>query len=299
MGTASSPLLHERGAAIRRLRVVSFQKELDRGSHRPALCQLEEPDGTPAGLWVVKPPVSIHATEAREELQVLAEVVGAEVATWCGLATPAMATVIVDDVPEMLFRGRPKTLRDLWAANLGRVAYCSRFLPGAAEWEPGRHREPPHGRDLMAAYGPRIMALDALLLHHDRTAERPNALEWAGRLVVIDHGGAFAQFTEQGAALADVVASTRLVPVVFQSHFCAEALQKQRRPIDLSELVASVASVTATEIDAFAARWPRELARERTRSGHGIMEEMKAFLLARRARAADVVASLKEFLSNG
>lgn len=193
---------------------------------------METLGGVDAGIWVVKPPVSVHATESRAELQVLAELVGAEVATWFGVPTPAIGLVDVPTARGPVWASMPATVRTLFDANAGRVAFCSRFLDGAIETEPGRHRETSQGRELLRTYGARFMALDTFLLHRDRTPDRPNAVEWLGRLVAIDHGGAFAQFTEKGAALGIITAPGGPAPLFHPALLCRgdAAVSSNRRP---------------------------------------------------------------------
>ncbi|MEQ9080474.1 MAG: hypothetical protein RLP09_41800 [Sandaracinaceae bacterium] len=300
----SPKLLHQAGSPPARLRFVEIEELLDRGGHLPVRCNLEYEDGTPAGSWVVKPAVSLGDGENREEASVLAELGGAEVAAWMGVPTPAIGLLLMPSgLTHDYFEAHgacESKLRGIFGVNEGRIAFCSRFLEDSAEWLENRHAQGQHGREVLQAYGPAVMLLDAYILHDDRTPEKPNVLEWRHRLVPIDHGSAFMGLDRDGGAIAQHIAAPRLHQLWRRHVFCS-ALSRARYDLDIDEAIETVAGVTDSVLEALVASWPDELRQARGRSGGILVDEMAAALAARRQHAKTIGDALVAYLrpSNG
>lgn len=270
--------LHVAGAAPYALRLVEVDELVNRGGHLPIRCQLELEDGAAAGDWIVKPPLSSGDAESRTALGVLAELAGAEVCAWAGIPTPAIGVMrLPDPIPERHVEGRDALLRAQLELNAGQLCFCSRFLEDASEWLTERYRTRPRGRDLARAFGASLMLVDGYLLHDDRTAEKPNCLEWRGRVVPIDHGNAFAGL-QNSSAVAAHVAVSRLTRC-WEHHAFRGAVERAHKKLDIDQIVAALQGVSDADIRDLAARWPADLENTTTRSGRGIVSEMVVFLL--------------------
>lgn len=296
--------LHAAGSAPIPLRFVEIEELLTRGGHLPVRCSLEHEDGTPAGSWVVKPPVSTGDGEGREEASILAELAGAEVAAWMGVPTPAIGWLrlpsALDEAHFQTHGPDEEKLRRIFRVNEGRIAFCSRFLDDSVEWVKNRHAQGAHGREILEAYGPTVMLLDAYILHDDRTEEKPNVLEWRGRVVPIDHGSAFVGLDKEGRGIAEYVARSRL-RLLWKRHVFYGPLRRARYDIDIEEVVKAVASVADSDIEAVVASWPDELGQATGRGGGILIEQLAATLAERRKHAETIGDELVAYLrpSNG
>ncbi len=295
----SPKLLHQAGSPPARLQFVEIEELLTRGGHLPVRCSLEHEDGTPAGSWVVKPPVSTGDGEGREEASVLAELAGAEVAAWMGVPTPAIGLVMMptalDEAHFQPHGADEAKLRDVFRVNDGRIAFCSRFLEDSAEWLENRHAQSQRGREVLRAYGPTVMFLDAYILHDDRTPEKPNVLEWRHNLVPIDHGSAFVGLDREGRGIAEYVARSKLGQS-WRHHVFAGPLRRAQYEIEIEDAVKAVANVADSDIEAMVASWPVELGQATGRGGSILMDELAAALAGRRQHAKTIGDELVAYL---
>jgi hypothetical protein len=169
---------------LRRVTATRYVVPLREGGSMPGLCEADD-DGT----YVVK----FHgAGQGRRVL--VAEVLAAALAGALRLDVPEL---VVADVDPVIGRGEPdEEVQDLLlrspGANLGMD-----FLPGALSFDPAVDPVDPD-------WAARVLWFDAFVLNVDRTWRNPNALWWAGRPWLIDHGAALYFHHDWARAAASV-----------------------------------------------------------------------------------------------
>lgn len=279
-------MLHERGASPRRLTFEAVETVLDSGSHHPWRCSMNE-GGRPAGSWVVK---HVHSEEEDPEVQLLAEVAAADVASWLGLATPETGITEVPRNQSDLVAGLGERARSTYDVNQGVDAYCSRFLDGAHDVPTTPFAALPRtSQAVLTEAALRLLFFDWFLNHTDRTRDRPNALFWEGQVVVIDHGQTFGALRASGSEAAD-----RTVWKGLKDHVARHVDWTKVAPADLDVLVESVKSVPDHEIRQLEEKWPKKLADAKLRRGQRAGDAIVEFLLKRRHKAAEIAESLRK-----
>lgn len=214
----TSSMLHSPGTPPARLRIGRVVDVLDGGSHHPLLCEMETEAGAPAGVWVVKPTVVLSVGSSYGAFSIVAELAGAEVCVWAGLASPAIGlTTFPPALDKEAFErtigalepAKQKEVRDVFDVNRGRIAFCCRHLGTVPDLLPDAILGLPQYRARLIADAVALGVADAFMLHTDREAENPNALWFDDRIVAIDHNLTFAPLARAGttgpAAACNVV----------------------------------------------------------------------------------------------
>lgn len=250
--------LHRPGTPPRILQFGAVVQVLRRGHQRPLLCLLEE-QGKPAGLWVVKAAPVDPERSPTGQLLALCELAGSEACAFAGVPTPSIGLLrLPDRLPDLAITDRVdrEVAERLLSANLGRLAFCSRWL-GQAENAEHEVLAKPRRRVMVRTSGLAMLIVDVFIRNVDRRVINPNALLWRGELIAIDHGHAF-----DGLERAeDVRALARSSSPAFNphEHLLVGLLKRPSRspPLDPSMFLA-IQKLRAA-LGEIVSRWPDEL----------------------------------------
>jgi hypothetical protein len=275
-------LFHEPGKALQGLSISAVEAELTHGSHRPLLCQMEGPDG-PVGRWIVKP----SGRHPHGNLALLRELAGASVAAWVGLLVPAIELTRFPERAVPAWADSSLTGRIL-REHAGQFAFCSRYLQ-ASRLEQGALLA-RDASDALALEALRLLVLDVLLWHYDRTPTNPNALCWQGHVVAIDHDTAFRdiQALDESTGLGVNVGALSFRGTGWGMHLAFPLLSLR------SSLAVEAARQVTDRMEAlddevllkWLAQWPDELERSWFDAPTGYKSDLFRFLGVRREKAS-------------
>ncbi len=293
-----SPLFHVAGTPPVRLRIVRPLDVLTQGSHHPLVCAMEHhEDGASAGQWVVKQQVVLSAVTSYGAFSTVAELAGAEVCAWVGLAAPAVGlTTFPASLDEPSLRSAVATLEppkrdeiiEVYRANLGRLAFCARLVWPSTDLLPSAFTRKPRHRDALLADLAALLVADAFMIHTDREASNPNALRYQEQTVAIDHNLAFAVLAQAGQD-GPGAARRSVPPREFKRHVVGKLVGKDADDPHLGRAIARLEQVTDAQIDALIATWPRDLDSEPSRSISRIFERFRLFMKERRSHVREFV----------
>lgn len=280
--------LHIAGVPPKELRISRPLQVLGAGSHHPVLCAMES-DAGPEGAWVVKQPVVLSAASTLGAFGTVAELAGAEVCAWVGIPPPAIAlTRFPTEMDPSVLRSTVSGLEpadvdelvQVWRANAGKLAFCVRHLPNAADLLPellSRKRT----RASMATQAAALIVADGYMAHTDRQAANPNALLVSDQIVPIDHNLAFPCLARPKAVAADEAKRTILAQPPFLAHVARHAA-RLATDADWETAVQRIEAVSEGAISAVVQSWPAELDGEPMLSVRGIHASFERFMVDRR-----------------
>jgi hypothetical protein len=281
-------LLHEGGSPPVDLRISRPVQVLSAGNHHPVLCEMEDATG-PAGLWVVKPCLTMSRGTNRGTAGILAELAGVEVCAWAGVLAPrvglARFSAKVDEAAVRVgcsARDPPEQdeIVQIFKVNQGRLAFCARYLEGAPDLSRA-HLRRKAWRESSARDAVRLLVADAYMRHDDREVENANAVWHANRLVAIDHGSAFAGILQPGIVGNDLAARTVLQAPKVERHVAYEAARRYGTDADWEDAVMRLEAVPKHAIVALRASWPAELDRDDQNGQNDLRARFARFLAAR------------------
>jgi hypothetical protein len=285
-------LLHTFAAPLTQLELGTPLRTLDAGMRRPMLFQLDGPEG--AASWVVKAP---HR-ERQQEIGLLFEIVGAELAAWLGIATPAIgitsfpSTPLTTDATEV-----GVSARDIYEKSAGRSAFCSRYLEGAPLVRAGDLDDLRSVPSSMREDAIRIFALDVLVRHYDRTPGNSNLLALNDRLVAIDHGLAFFRLGAVDETGLAVQADDQSDEPGLARHVAARLAGKQQDSAVWSQVAARVHALDDATLRAMLERAPAAFDRSPDGQALGMKDEIARFLRARRDAFDTILETVRACLS--
>jgi hypothetical protein len=295
---APAEIFHTAGRPPRLLTIARPLRIQSGGNHHPLLCEMEDESG-PAGLWVVKPIAILSRSTDRGEFGVLAGLAGAEVCAWAGVLAPGVAlTRFPDAVEESALTAIDPAERTevlgLFRLNRGKLAFCCRFLDGAADLKPA-HLERTRRRATTLPDAVALLTADAYLRHDDRRVENPNAVWLGQRLVALDHGSAFAGLTRPGVQGDDLARHTLLHSSSFQHHVAAEAAARADDAC-WEAITTRLEAVEPSAVNALASGWPAELDHDSQSGQRELRSRLAAFLGERGKHVRPLVDALREML---
>jgi hypothetical protein len=118
------------------------------------------------------------------------------------------------------------------------------------------------------------------------------------RLVVIDHGHAFAGLSRPGATGAGLAERTVIhSPRAFERHILRQPLKRMGGAIPrLAEIADVLREVPTADIERLLSMWPEELDMSRLSPRRGIREQLVQFLKHRRAKVSEISKNLARFI---
>lgn len=287
-----SLLLHVFGEPPAELHLGTPLRVLDAGMRKPLLFQLDGPGG--AASWVLKAP---HK-ERQQETGLVFELVGADVASWLGLATPAIGLARLPQTPLPTDdTATGLAAREIYERSAGRLAFCSRYLDHAPLVRSGDLDDLRSVPSSMQEDAIRLFALDVLLRHYDRTPNNSNALAYGERLVAIDHGLAFFRLGSIDESGAPLEADTDGEPTQLARHIAARVAAKRSDSPIWQEVALRVHALDDGAIGAMLDRVPDELDRSSSGVRLGMKAQVAAFLRARREAFDNILERARACLS--